>query len=74
MHRFGSSARSQAPLSAEKASKRTIGLDAPDDFGHTFERPITDTKVIEDLYCADFAHLQDVYNRINQVDVDENPV
>ena len=59
------------------------------DFGYTVELPLIvlsrvvvrlgrldmiNTKVIEDLFSADFAHLQDLYNRINQVDVDENPV
>ena len=29
------------------------------------------TKVIEDLYSADFAYLQTLYKRINQVDADD---
>jgi len=29
------------------------------------------TKVIEDLYSADFAYLQTLYKRINQVDTDD---
>ena len=64
-------------------------LDTADDFGYTVELPLIvlsrvvvrlgrldmiNTKVIEDLFSTDFAHLQDLYNRINQVDVDENPV
>lgn len=31
------------------------------------------TKVIEDLFSADFAFLQDLYNRINQVSVEGDP-
>lgn len=32
------------------------------------------TKVVEDLFSADFAYLQNLYNRINQVDgLDSNP-
>jgi len=29
------------------------------------------TKVIEDLYSADFAYLQTLYKRINQIDADD---
>lgn len=32
------------------------------------------TKVIEDLYSADFAYLQTLYNRINQVDADDKAI
>lgn len=35
---------------------------------------IVDTKVIEDLFSADFAYLQDLYNRINQVQSEDNVV
>ena len=32
------------------------------------------TKVIEDLFSADFAYLQTLYNRINQVDADDKAI
>jgi len=32
------------------------------------------TKVIEDLYSADFAYLQTLYKRINQVDADDKAI
>ena len=32
------------------------------------------TKVVEDLFSADFAYLQDLYNRINQVQAEDNVV
>jgi hypothetical protein len=32
------------------------------------------TKVIEDLFAADFSYLQNLYNRINQVDADDKVV
>ncbi|KVV36606.1 hypothetical protein WK79_28420 [Burkholderia ubonensis] len=32
------------------------------------------TKVIEDLFTADFAYLQDLYNRINRIDADDKVV
>ncbi|WP_186203625.1 hypothetical protein [Burkholderia gladioli] len=35
---------------------------------------MVNTKVIEDLFSADFAYLQDLYNRINQVQSEDNVV
>jgi hypothetical protein len=35
---------------------------------------MVNTKVIEDLFAADFAYLQNLYNRINHVEADENVV
>lgn len=35
---------------------------------------MVNTKVIEDLFAADFAFLQDLYNRINQVGEDDKVV
>ncbi|MFC3943303.1 hypothetical protein CCU68_25380 [Pseudomonas gingeri NCPPB 3146 = LMG 5327] len=32
------------------------------------------TRVIEELFSADFAYLQNLYNRINQVDADDKPI
>lgn len=30
------------------------------------------TKLVEDLFSADFSYLQDLYNKINQIDNDDN--
>ncbi|MFC5475557.1 hypothetical protein [Paraherbaspirillum soli] len=35
---------------------------------------MVNTKVIEDLFSADFSYLQDLYNRINQVESDDKVV
>ncbi|MCC4595915.1 hypothetical protein NRY95_11025 [Xanthomonas campestris pv. phormiicola] len=35
---------------------------------------MVNTKVIEDLFSADFAYLQELYNRINQVDPEDKVV
>lgn len=35
---------------------------------------MVNTKVIEELFSADFAYLQDMYNRINQLDSEEGKV
>ncbi|NWA11679.1 hypothetical protein [Pseudomonas gingeri] len=35
---------------------------------------VINTRVIEELFSADFAYLQNLYNRINQVDADDKPI
>jgi hypothetical protein len=35
---------------------------------------MVNTKVVEDLFSADFAYLQELYNRINQMEADEKVV